>query len=194
MVPATLLLFFALLALAQTPSRPAINGSPPPRVITPEQKQYQADVALWLTHRNELRTQAQNARNAEMAREKAGDCPNANTTRAQEECLAAEGRKTQANYAAFATAIRAMLALSYPTQAGEPAALPETPPTGERAAEFDRLEAESKAYRDDAVKAARDQFTGGTLAPVFALEAAQKLLRLHLQEMGFIYGEELTDR
>lgn len=149
-----------------------------------------------LAQRNELRITAQKALDAEMAREKTGDCPDATTTRAQEECLSAEIRKTEANYSAFAEAIRAMLGLSYATKPGEQ---PISGPTGmpltaeQRVAEFDRLEAASKAYRETAAKAAYGQFKGGTLAPVFSLEATLKLLRLHLQEMAFVYGNELSN-
>lgn len=147
-----------------------------------------------LARRNELRAAAQTALNAEMSREKTGDCPDATTTRAQEECLGAEMRKTEADYAAFAGAIRAMLGLSYSTSTQPVSGPTGTPLTPEqRVAEFDRLEAESKAYREMAAKAAFDQYKGGTLAPVFSLEAAQKLLRLHLQEMAFLYGEELSN-
>jgi hypothetical protein len=152
--------------------------------------------ASTLQRRNELRAAAQTALNAETTREKAGDCPDATTTRAQEECLDAEMRKTELNYAAFASAIRAMLALADPAIPGQP---PVSGPTGipltaeQRLAEFDRLEAESKAYREAAAKVAFDQYKGGTLAPVFSLEAAQKLLRLHLQEMAFVYGNELSN-
>ncbi len=176
------------LALAQTPARP-------PKVLTPEQRRYQAEISRWLARRSELRAQAQNALDAEVAREKAGDCPDAKTTRAQEECLASEIQKTQSNYAAFAEAIRTMLALAYPAMPGEqPVSGPTGKPltSGERVKEFDKLEAESKAYRDAASKAAYDEYRGGTLAPVFSLEAEQKLLRLHLKEMAFIYGEELS--
>lgn len=149
-----------------------------------------------LQRRNELRAAAQTALTTEMAREKAGDCPDATTTRAQEECLDAENRKTEANYKALASAIRAMLALADPSMPGQP---PVSGPTGipltteQRVAEFDRLEAESKAYRAAAAKVAFDQYKGGTLAPVFSLGAAQKLLRLHLQEMAFVYGNELSN-
>jgi hypothetical protein len=89
-----------------------------------------------------------------------------------------------------------MLALAYPTMPGDQ---PVSGPTGtpltstERVTEFDQLEAQSKRFRDDGVRAAYDQYKGGTLAPVFAAEAGQRLLRLHLQELAFIYGEELSN-
>jgi hypothetical protein len=177
---------------------PALSQTPAPRrkALTPEQVQFQADTAQWRAQRDALRAQAQAALSAEMAREEAGDCPHADSTRAAEECLAAEIEKTRSNYAAFAGAIRAMLALPYPAMPGQP---PFNGPTGapptpnELVAEFDQLEAESQRYREDAAKAAYNQFKGGTAAPVFALEADQRLLRLHLREFAFVYGEELSN-
>jgi hypothetical protein len=89
-----------------------------------------------------------------------------------------------------------MLSLSYPTM---PGALPTLGPTGtpptaaESVAEFDRLEAESSQYRQHAVTAAYNQFKGGSEAPVFAQEAEQRLLRLHLQALAFVYGELLSN-
>ena len=110
---------------------------------------------------------------------------------------ATEITKTQSNYTAFAGSIRAMLALAYPTMPGQqPVSGPTgTPPSAsERVAEFDRLEAQSKRYREDAARAAYNQYKGGTEAPVFASEAEQRLLRLHLQELAFIYEAELANR
>ena len=148
------------------------------------------------SQRAALCKQAKSALADETARETAGDCPNVSTTRGSEECLAAESSKTQANYATFTAAVRAMLVLQYRSV---PGGKPDSGPTGtpltsdELSAEFDRLEAESKRYRQDASKAAYDQFKGGTFAPVFALAAEQKLLRLHLHELAFIYGELLSN-
>ena len=39
-----------------------------------------------------------------------------------------------------------------------------------------------------------DQYKSGTVAPVFEMEAAQKLLRVHMQELAFIYGRLLLNR
>jgi|GEM_PF-2036399 len=166
------------------------------KILTPEQVQFQAQAAQWRQRRNTLRDQAQAALDAEVAREKTGDCPDATSTVGEEECLGAEIAKTKENYATFAGAIRAMLASPYPTMPGQqPVTGPTgTPPTAsENVVEFDRLEAESKLYREHAVAAAHNQFKGGTEAPVFADEAEQKLLRLHFQEMAFVYGEELSN-
>ena len=96
------------------------------------------------------------------------------------------------NYAAFAGALRAMLADPYPqTPAEQQGSGPEGTPlsAAEQVAEFDRLEAQAKAYRLAAAKAAFDQYKGGSLAPVFSGEASQKLLRLHMEELAFVYGD-----
>ena len=167
-----------------------------PKQLTPEQRTYQAEIAAWRTQRDALRIEAQAALATEMAREKRGDCPDATTTLAQNQCLGREMATTQENYARFAGALRKMLALAYPKMMGEP--IPSgptgTPPSAaESVAEFDGLEAEEKLYREHASTAAYHQFQGGTLAPVFAAEAAQKLMRLHMQELAFVYGELLLN-
>src|ERR1019366_7075717 len=98
-------------------------------------------------------------------------------------------------YAIFAGAIRAMLALSVPTMPGEPPSIGPTgasPTATEDANEFDQLEAESKQYRDHAAAAVYNQYWGGTEAPV--AEAQQRLLRLHFQEVAFIYESLLSNR
>jgi hypothetical protein len=169
---------------------------PPHKILTPEQQHFQSEIANWISQCSVLRDKAQAALDSEIAREKIGDCPNAASTRAAEECLTTEMEKTQANYTAFANSLRTMLGLAYPTMPGDqpasgPTGMPLTPT--ERVAEFDQLEAQSKHFRDDGVRAAYNQYKGGTLAPVFAAEAGQRLLRLHLQEFAFIYGEELSN-
>ncbi|HTC74744.1 MAG TPA: hypothetical protein VK684_04165 [Edaphobacter sp.] len=167
------------------------------KVLTPEQQRYQAETAQWLKQSLALRIQAQAALAEETAREKAGDCPNADTTLATEQCLTEEITKTQSNYLTFVSSIRAMLALAHPTMPGEqpgsgPTAIP--PSASERVAEFEQLEVHSKQYRGEATRAAYNQYKGGTLAPVFAAQATQRLLRLHIQELAFIYEAELENR
>jgi hypothetical protein len=154
-------------------------------------------MAQYLSQREELRAKAQAALAAEMNREKKGDCPDARTTVDIEQCLSEEIEKTQANYALFAGAIRAMLALVVPTTPGE---APYIGPTGmsptatEDVTEFDQLEAESKQYREHAAGAAFNQYKGGTEAPVAQAMAEQRLLRLHFQEIAFIYEGLLSNR
>ncbi len=145
-----------------------------------------------------LRRQAQAAYNREMAREKAGDCPNADTTRAEEECLTHEMSITQANYAAATAALRAMPGLEHPKMPGEqPASGPNGAPltSQQRVEEFDKLEAASAGSRKLAAAAtARNEFKGGTPAPVFEAQAEQRLTRLHLQELVFVYDGEFSNR
>ncbi len=184
------LLALPLPGLAQKASRPK-------KVLTPDQVAYQQASAAWLVQYNALRQQAQAPYNQEMAREKAGDCPNADSTRAEEECLGHEITLTQANYAAVTTALRALLGLEHPTMPGEqPAFGPTgTPPTSQqRVAEFDRLEAASAAYRKLAATAAYNEYKGGSLAPVFAAQAEQRLTRSHLEELAFVYETEFSNR
>src|ERR1700751_3838545 len=92
----------AALAVAQAPV------ARPPKVLTPAQKTFQAEVTQWNTQQAALHAKAQAAFDVEMEREKRGDCPDVDSTRATEECLSAEIDKTRANYNTFAGAIRAM--------------------------------------------------------------------------------------
>jgi hypothetical protein len=167
------------------------------KVLTPEQKTYQAQMAAYLTQHESLRTKAQSAFDAEMNREKTGDCRSAVSTREMEECLSAEIAKTQANYSAFAGAIRSMLALEVPTLPSAPSYSGPTgtaPTAAQNVAEFDQLEAESKHYREDAAKAAYNRYKSGTFSPVFGAQAEQRLLRLHFQELAFVYESLLLNR
>jgi lysophospholipase L1-like esterase len=189
------LLLAAAIFLANAAPVSAQAQAPNHKVPTPEQKDFQAEMAQYLSQHEALSAKAQAALEAEMDREKKGDCPDARTTFAVEQCLSTEIEKTQANYAIFAGAIRAMLALSVPTMPGEPPSIGPTgasPTATEDANEFDQLEAESKQYRDHAAAAAYNQYRGGTEAPV--AEAQQRLLRLHFQEVAFIYESLLSNR
>lgn len=161
------------------------------------QTEYQTQVKTWQKTRDDLKQRARKALAGEAARDKAGDCPNADTTLAQRECLQAEDVKTQANYKAFTSALRAILASPYPEP---PGAKPVSGPTGpeptaaQRAVEFDRLEAAFQAYRELAQKAAYNEYAGGTLAPVAEMEASQELLRSHMRELARLYDNELSNR
>ncbi len=193
----TLLLLAAAAVLANAGFGSAQTPALGQKVLTPDQKDFQAKTAQWRRERAALRARAQAAFDAETEREKRGDCPGAASTGAAVECLTAEIAKTQANYATFAGAIRAMLALAAPTMPGAspvsgPTGMPQT--TTEAVTEFDQLEAESKKYREHAASAAYNRYKGGTEAPVFQLEAEQRLLRLHLQEVAFIYESLLANR
>src|ERR1035437_6952341 len=136
------LALFPVLAAAQTsPQQPH-----PQKVLTPEQI-------------------ASAAYTAEMAREKAGDCPNAKSTYAINMCLAHEDELTGANLKAFAAAIRAMLA---PASPGEPEE-PYIGPTGTAAtpatntAAFDKAQAAWQAYATAECDAVDTYWRGGTI-------------------------------
>jgi hypothetical protein len=177
------------LSVAQTPA-------PHQKILTPEQQQYQADMARWNQRIKEIHAQGQSALDAELAREKQPLCPDADNTRSQEVCLQSEGDKTQANYQSFAEAIRSTLALSAPTFPGS--APPASGPTGvplsaaQFVAEFDYNQQEWKKYEADQAQAAFDQYKSGTLAPVFEGQAHLRLTRLHMRELAFIYGWKLS--
>jgi hypothetical protein len=111
-----------------------------------------------------LHAQRRVAFDPETSRDKARDCPDANSTRAREICLQSKLEKTQANYAAFSGAIRALLALPAPATPGQ------------------------QPYSGPAANGAFNQDKGSSLAPVVEGQAELRLLRLHMEELGFIYG------
>jgi hypothetical protein len=187
--------FILISMMALASSAMSQTAAKPHKVLTPEQRQYQAQAAQWLTEREALRVQATNALDAEMQRGTAGDCPDAHSTMDAEKCLDQAIEVAQKNYLAFTSALRSMLGLAYPRMPGEK---PVSGPTGtpltatELVTEFDQLESQSKKYREAASTAAYHQFKGGTHAPVFEAEMELKLLRLHLQELSSIYGNKLS--
>lgn len=199
------LLFVTVTVLFNEGSAVAQTATPSPtpapastrKVATPEQKVFQSEMSQYRSQREAWRLKARAALNAEMDREKRGDCRAAQSTVAVEQCLSTEIKSTQENYTVFAKAIRAMLALSVPTMSGQspssgPTGTPATP--NDNVTEFDKLEAESKQYREHATTAAYNQYKGGTAAPVAEAEAEQRLLRLHLQEIAFLYDALLQNR
>ena len=125
-----------------------------------------------------LRKQAVTALAAEITVQKASNCPNATSTREIEDCLNKELAKTQKNYSTFASALRGLL-----QREGNDSAV----------SEFDKIESESKKYRQLCVEAASNRFKGGSIAPIVALQTQQKLLRFHLQELSVVYANELEN-
>ena len=176
------------IVFAQSPANP--QAPPHHKVLTPEQQAYQQQFKLFLEQRHALQSHAQKAYDDEMAREKNDPCNAESTTRGAEECLDRESKLTEANYAAFTGAIRAILALKSP-QIG-PANV--SGPTGsplsseELVGEFDRLESAWQQYRGLVPRTAYDQYRGGTLAPVFDGESSQMIVRSHMHELNQIYG------
>jgi hypothetical protein len=167
----------------------------PHKVLTPEQQQFQAEIARWRTEREALQTKASHDLQSALTSTDERVCNAAKSRMEIETCLQAALKSANDNYATFTSDLRSILALAYPTMPGEkpilgPTASPQT--SNEAVSEFEQLESQSKAYRKAASTAAWNEFKGGTEAPVFGLEAAFKLLQIHLEELKFIYGSELS--
>jgi len=124
-----------------------------------------------------LQAQAKAAFDGEMAREKSGDCPNAETTRAIVDCLGKEIDTATANFKAFSGAIRAIISLE-----GADAKSRE-----EQLKEFDEVGAAWDGYRKAQCQAAYDQYKGGTIAPVEAASCQLLLYRSRMREMNGLY-------
>jgi uncharacterized protein YecT (DUF1311 family) len=183
--------------LALPAQEPAAETATPKsgKLITPEQQAYQLQFKEFQEARHKIQAQAKQAFDAEMALDqsdeaKTGECKDANTTFDWNQCLGRVSKVTEANYAAFTAALRALIALKTPEM--EPsvsagAALS----SDERASEFDKLETLWQQYRDLARKAAYDQYKGGSMSPSFALEAYIYSIRSHLRVLDLIYGDDL---
>jgi len=181
-----LLISVQLLPAPQNPGRPK-------KILTPEQQAYQRELKQLWAERQRLRAQAKQAFDAEMGREKAGDCPSARTNYDWNMCLSREAGVTDGNYKTFAEAIRSDLGLKEPLAPGEKAGPLPPGPAGpqltpeENLAEFDRLEAAWKPYLDAACTATFHQFGGGTGGPPAAGECRQRMVREHMRELDQIY-------
>jgi hypothetical protein len=156
----------------------------------PRGQESQNGTESYTDQREHLQKQAKQAFDAEMARDKTGDCPGEYTTRGSDICLEKASKVTDANYATFTGAIREILALVDPDS-------PESGPTGmppmadESVQEFDALQSTWEQYRKIATDAAYDEYKGGTYAPVFDEEVDQKLIRAHMRELDYIYDGAL---
>ena len=141
--------------------------------------------------RDRLRAQAKQAFDAELAREKAGDCPHASNTGEFNVCYGQEAGITDQNLKTYEGAIRDLLGLHSPNLTDQP---PMPGPAGPQltpeqdAAEFDHVEQLWHAYLDAAATAAFDQFGGGTGGPSFQMETHLRLVCSHLSELDNLYG------
>jgi Lysozyme inhibitor LprI len=143
--------------------------------------------------RQQLRAQAKAAFDAEAAREKGGDCREAQNTQEFNTCFGDAVTIADQHLEAYEEALEAILALHDPDQ-------PSTPSVGiagpvqtpqQDATEFDHLEQLWHTYLDAASTAAFHQFDGGTGGPSFGLETHLRLVRNHLRELNTLYGIEL---
>jgi len=181
---ALVLAVFALSAIAQQPT------TRPKKVLTPEQQEYQAKLHEVWAQRDALRAKAKAAYDDEMAREKAGDCPNAVTTYDANMCYGKASDQTDKNLKTLEDALRAMLGLQEP-------AMPGVAPTaavnsrvltpGQKVAEFDQIETQWSAYTGTACSAVYHWFEGGTGGPAAQMECHLRLVRNHFRELDSIY-------
>jgi uncharacterized protein YecT (DUF1311 family) len=134
---------------------------------------------------------------AEMAREKAGDCPNAQSDSDFNVCFGKQLTITGENLTIYEKIIRELMAPP-PQAPGQPAAGTDLPVHGiagpslssaRLSAEFERVEQAWRQYSKVACAAAFHQFDGGTGGPGFELQCELQLTRDHMRELHMIYGE-----
>jgi hypothetical protein len=97
----------------QTPAKPK-------KVLTPEQKVYRQQWKEYMAKRQGLQAQAKAVFDAEMAREKAGDCPEAKTTYDFNICYGEQTAITEENLKSYEGIIRELMA-PQPRMPGESA-------------------------------------------------------------------------
>lgn len=181
-------IFLQLCIAQQSPARPAM-------VLTPEQKALQQQSKEYAAKRVKLQAQAKQVFDEEMAREKAGDCPDAQTTYDFNICFGKQAAITDQNLKSFEGIIRE---LNAPPPQMPGAADTDTPGVAgisltpeHLLAEFDRVEQSWRQYREMACTAAFHQFGGGTGGPSFGLQCELTLARSHMRELWMIYGMDL---
>lgn len=149
------------------------------KVLTPEQRAMQEHMRELDTERQRLRATAKAAFDAEMAREKSGDCPDARNTYEFNVCFGEQAGIANQNLKTYESAIHDLLGLKYPDREGP------------QVAEFDRLEQLWHAYLNAAATGAFHQFEGGTGGPSFEMETHLRLVRSHMRELDTLYGMAL---
>jgi uncharacterized protein YecT (DUF1311 family) len=143
-----------------------------------------------------LQSQAKAAYEREMAREKAaekaGDCPNADNTRAIVECLGDEISTTTENFKAFTGAIRSILSLEG-ADAKDTVFGPtgQTPSRDEVLRAFDDASSAWDKYSKAQCDAISGLYKGGTFANVAGEGCQLLLLRSRMREMDAIYDAPL---
>lgn len=165
-----------------------------PKVWTPEQRAVQKQYAAYEKQRLQLRALAEDAFHAEMAREKAGDCPGAQSTADFNTCFGLAVDAADQHLSTYEKALATLLALE------EPGVGPQTSPNvggmfqtpAQDAAEFRQMEGTWRSFLELASAAAFHQFDGGTGGPSAELETHLGLVRDHLRQLNRIYAMTLT--
>jgi len=183
-------LLFAISAGGQCCAQQA--SLPKKRTLTPEQQEFQRKWREYLAKRPDLQTRAKKIFDAEMDREKTGECPDAKSTYEINICFGNETGTTDQNLTNYEALIRELIS-SAPDMPGALTTGPAGPAltSSESAVEFDRVEQAWRQYRDTACKAARDQMGGGTAAPSSEMRCVMDLDRSHMRELDSIYWLEL---
>ena len=167
----------------------------PRKVLTTEQKVYQEQWREYMAKRHNLQAQAKQVFESEMLREKAGDCPDANSTYEINVCYTSQVTITEQNLKSYEVTIRDLMA-PMPQLPGNPTSSMPGPAgptlTPDHVLEqFDRVEEVWRQYSDTACTAAFHQFEGGTGGPSFQMECQLKLARDHMRELDMVYGSDL---
>jgi uncharacterized protein YecT (DUF1311 family) len=111
------------------------------------------------------------------------------------QCISHENDLTAANFQAFTTALRALLALPGPPMPG--AAYPVTGPSGPEAtpasstAAFDAAESAWQAYAKAECSAVDVQYRGGTIVNLMVGECDLRHSRARLRELAEVYRNNL---
>jgi uncharacterized protein YecT (DUF1311 family) len=193
-----MLVFGILILLPLSFGQQTLAQSEPPKptkVLTPEQKAYQQEWREYMAKRHGLQAQAKQVFESEMSREKARDCPEAQTTYDSNICYGNQVKITDQNLKSYGDIIQDLMAPmpqvpgksadNMPGPAG-PSLTPE-----QILEEFDHVEEVWRQYRETACTAAYHQFDGGTGGPCFQMECQLKLARDHMREMDMVYGHDL---
>jgi uncharacterized protein YecT (DUF1311 family) len=139
-----------------------------------------------------LQARAKAAYEREMAREKAGDCPNADNTRAIVECLGNQIATTTANFKEFTGATRSILSLEG-ADAKDTILGPtgRTPSREEEQKAFDDAASAWDKYSKAQCDATYGQYKGGTYVNVAAAHCKLLLFRSRMRDMNALYEDQL---
>jgi len=122
-----------------------------------------------------------------MAREKAGDCPDARTTMAMNQCYGGAIESSEVNYRTYVADLRAMLAQGPDSSTNGPTGRSLT--RQEFLTRFDQEEAAWQKYREAMLSGADGLYRGGTIVNVMSATCNLMLLRSHMRELVAVYGE-----
>jgi hypothetical protein len=163
--------------------------SGPKTVLTPEQPALQQPVKQAGADRGNLRNAGQEAFDAEMAREKAGDCPDAHGNYEFIMCYEKALTAAAQHLKTYQEIIRDLLSRRGSDANGQPAPPAPAGPftSAQLVAEFDHLEQVWHPYLDAACTAAFHQFGAGTGGASSADACSLRFMRSHMRDLDGIY-------